>query len=298
MLKRRDFLKISMCSLGIGATCIGFIPNLFASSNSSVFITESENIKKAVYHAIEMAGGIGKFIQQGEVVAIKPNMAWARTPEYAANSNPLVVEEVVRLCFKAGAKEVYVTDNPCNNARSVYVLSKIPEHVEKIGAKVFIPQKRHFKKMDIGGDFVRKWEVLELYKKVDKVINIPVAKQHGSSTVTASMKNWLGAVGGYRGFLHRDLHQAIFDLASFFKPTLTVVDCSRILVRNGPTGGDLNDVKILNKIVVSEDQAAADSIAAKFLGKDPTNIKYLLIAHKRGFGNILDSNITTYYEKI
>lgn len=295
---RRDFLKYSACYLGACAASIGFSVNGFASQKSQVYVSESKNIKMAVQHAIEMAGGMSNFVKPEDIVAIKPNMAWARAPEYAANTNPYVVEEVVRLCFKAGAREVYVTDNPCNNARSVYSISKIPQHAISAGAKVFIPQKRHYKKMLINGEFVKQWDVLELFKKADKIINVPVAKHHGSAEVTCSMKNWFGAIGGFRGFLHRELHQAIFDLANFFKPQLNIVDCSRVLIKNGPTGGSLDHVKILNKIIVSKDQAAADSVTCKLLGFDPFKIEYLIIAHKKGLGNITDSQIQIYYEKI
>ena len=98
-------------------------------------------------------------------------MAWAREPMYAANTNPEVVAEVVKLCYRAGAKEVYVTDNPCDNARTVFNLSQIPLFAQKENAEVFIPQSRHYENMNIGGTFLIEWPVLALFKKVDKVIN-------------------------------------------------------------------------------------------------------------------------------
>lgn len=112
------------------------------------------------------------------------------------------------------------------------------------------------------------------------------------------MKNWLGAVGGFRGALHQNLHQAIYDLAYFFNPTLNIIDCSKVLIRNGPTGGSLSDVKVLNKIVVTTDQAAGDAVGGEFLGVDVADIDFLKIAQKKGFGNIKKSNIQIAYEKI
>lgn len=294
MINRRTFLAGSAAVIA----SLSLPYRSLSKTVSHVYIAESENISKAVRHAVEMAGGITKYIKPGDVVALKPNMAWAKGPEYAANTNPIVVAEVVKLCFEAKAKEVYVSDNPCNNARSVYSISQIPEYAEKSGAKVFIPQNRHYKKMQINGDFVKDWSVFELFKVADKVINIPVLKDHGSSKITASMKNWLGAVGGFRGALHQNLHQAIYDLAYFFNPTLNIIDCSKILIKNGPTGGSLSDVKVLNKIVVTTDQAAGDAVGAEFLGVDVADIDFLKIAQKKGFGNIKKSNIQITYEKI
>jgi uncharacterized protein (DUF362 family) len=294
MINRRTFLAGSAAVIA----SLSLPYRSLSKTVSHVYIAESENISKAVRHAVEMAGGITKYIKPGDVVALKPNMAWAKGPEYAANTNPIVVAEVVKLCFEAKAKEVYVSDNPCNNARSVYSICQIPEYAERMGAKVFIPQNRHYKKMQINGDFVKDWSVFELFKVADKVINIPVLKDHGSSKITASMKNWLGAVGGFRGALHQNLHQAIYDLAYFFNPTLNIIDCSKILIKNGPTGGSLSDVKVLNKIVVTTDQAAGDAVGAEFLGVDVADIDFLKIAQKKGFGNIKKSDIQIAYEKI
>lgn len=294
MITRRSFLKGSLAF----AASAYFPVEGFSDMVSNVYISESENIRKAVRHGIDMAGGIDRYIKKNDVVAIKPNMAWARAPQYAANTNPIVVAEVVDLCYKAGAKEVYVSDNPCDNARSVFTLSEIPKYAEDAKAKVFIPQGRHFKEMNINGRFVKEWSVFELYKSADKVINIPVAKHHGSSQLTACMKNWFGGVGGYRGSLHQNLHQAIYDIATFFKPTLNVVDCTRVLLRNGPTGGSFSDVKALNKIIVATDQAAADTIAADFLGINVRDVDYLMIAGRNRYGNTNKANIKIFYEKV
>lgn len=295
MLNRRDFIKVSTFAAAVLSSPLQVLSN---QKKSDVYITESADHRKAVSSALEMAGGIDKFVKKGDIVAIKPNMAWAREPEYAANTNPEVVAEVVRLCYKAGAKEVIVTDNPCDNARNVFNLSKIPLLAQKEDANVFIPQSRHFKNMNIGGQFITDWPVLEVFKKVDKVINIPVAKDHSSSKVTIGMKNWMGAIGGNRGFLHQNLHQAIFELAKFFKPTLTVVDCTRVMLRGGPTGGDLRYVKTLNRVVVSTDPVAADSVATEYLGFNPADVQYIVMASKNGLGNIYKTNMNIKYEKV
>lgn len=298
MIDRRNFIKQSVLAY---TTLKFFSPlhTLAAEQNKSlVAICESADHRRAVRHSVKMAGNMENFIAKGDTVAVKPNMAWARKPEYAANTNPAVVAEVVKLCYEAGAKKVYVTDNPCNSPRSVYALSNIPVLAQKEGAEVFIPQSRHYKDMNLGGKFVDDWSVLEIFHTADKVINVPVAKHHGSSRITVSMKNWLGAVGGFRGLLHQNLHQAIVDLASFFKPTLNIVDCTRILMANGPTGGSLDDVKRLNRVIVSTDQVAVDSIAAGYLGTSAEKVEFIRLAENQGLGTSDKNKMNVLYEKI
>jgi uncharacterized protein (DUF362 family) len=294
MINRRNFLKF-----GFATSVAMSIPSLSEGGiKSNLAIAESTDHRKAASTAIEMLGGIDKFIKKGDVVAIKPNMAWAREPQYAANTNPEVVAEVIKLCYKAGAKKVIVTDNPCDNARSVFNLSKIPLLAQKENADVFIPQRRHYENMDIGGKFLGQWPVLKIFKEVDKVINIPVAKNHSSSKVTIGMKNWMGAIGGNRGFLHQNLHQAIFELATFFKPNLTLIDCTRIMLQGGPSGGSLSYVRKLNRIIATTDVVAGDAVACEYLEINPYDVRYLTLAADNGLGQISKSNMNIQYEKI
>ena len=38
--------------------------------------------------AIDELGGMRRFVSRGDVVLVKPNIGWDRTPEQAANTNP------------------------------------------------------------------------------------------------------------------------------------------------------------------------------------------------------------------
>ena len=70
------------------------------------------------------------------------------------------------------------------------------------------------------------------------------------------MKNWYGILGGQRNRLHQQIHQSLVDLASFMLPRLTIIDCYRILLRNGPTGGNLEDVGMRKTVVAGTDPVA------------------------------------------
>jgi uncharacterized protein (DUF362 family) len=235
--------------------------------------------------ALEELGGIRRFIARGDVVLVKPNIGWDRTPEQAANTNPDVVAEIVRQCANAGAKRVIVTDVSCNDPRRCFQRSGIAEAAQRAGAEVILPDPARFKEVDIQGEILRAWPVLDLFLNVDKVINIPIAKHHSLTGTTLGMKNWYGMLGGPRHQLHQKIHESLVDLADFVRPTLTVVDCYRILVRNGPTGGNLQDVLLKKTLVAGTDPVALDAYVAKaYWNLDVSSLPYLKMAASRGLG--------------
>ncbi|MGA2569878.1 MAG: DUF362 domain-containing protein [Terracidiphilus sp.] len=237
--------------------------------------------------AIENLGGMSRFITKQDVVAIKPNIAWDRTPEQAANTNPDVVAEVVRQCWQAGAKRVIVTDVSCNEAQRCFRRSGIQAAARAEGAEVVLPDPDRFREVDMGGVVLKTWPVFAPFLEADKIINIPVAKHHELTGATLGMKNWYGILGGERNRLHQQIHQSLVDLASFMLPTLTVLDCYRVLVRNGPTGGNLEDVALKKTLVAGTDPVAIDAYVAKaYWDLDPEHLPYLAMAAARGLGTV------------
>jgi len=249
-------------------------------------VARGDDPRALVRKSIEELGGIGRFVARGEVVLIKPNIGWDRTPEQAANTNPQVVAEVARLCREAGASKVIVADVSCNEARRCYRRSGIAEAAAAEGAEVVLPDDRVFKRVNLRRS-LGSWLVLEPVLSADKVINIPVAKHHSLSGVTLGMKNWLGIVGGPRVWLHQDIHTSVVDLAEFVQPALTIIDAYRVLVSNGPTGGSLLDVQEKKTLIAGTDPVAVDAYAAKaYWNLDARNLRYLQIAQDRGLGRL------------
>jgi uncharacterized protein (DUF362 family) len=235
--------------------------------------------------AVEELGGMRRFVSRGDVVLVKPNIGWDRTPEQAANTNPEVVAEIVRQCLGAGAKRVIVTDVSCNEARRCFQRSGIAEAAQRAGAEIILPDASRFKDVDLKGEVLRDWQVFDPFLNVDKVINVPIAKHHALTGATLGMKNWYGMLGGQRNQLHQKIHESLVDLADFVRPTLTVIDCYRILARNGPTGGNLDDVLLKKTLVASTDPVAVDAYVAKaFWNLDVDALPYLKLAVKRGLG--------------
>jgi uncharacterized protein (DUF362 family) len=241
---------------------------------------------KALLKTLDAIGGIKRFVQPGERITIKPNVGWDRKPAQAANTNPELVGEMVRQCLNAGAVDVIVTDVTCNDARRTFLRSGIRGAAEKAGAKVILPIDDDFVKVDLGGKLLTTWPVLKYFLETDRLINMPIVKHHSLSTCTIGMKNLYGILGGLRNQLHQQIDQSIVDLAAFTPPTLTVVDATHVLLRNGPQGGSLGDVAVENSVVCATDQVAADSRASEFLGIKGENVSHITLAEKSGLGRV------------
>jgi len=240
-----------------------------------------------VQRAFEDLGGIRRFVSSHDVVVLKPNIAWDRTPEQAANTNPEVVAEVVRQCWQAGAKRVIVTDVSCNEPRRCFQRSGIQAAARAEGAEVILPDPELYREVDLGGVVLKSWPVFKPFLEADKIINLPIAKHHGLVGVTLGMKNWYGILGGQRNRLHQQIHQSLADLANFILPTVTLLDCYRILLRNGPTGGNLEDVVLKKTMVAGTDPVAIDAYVAKaYWNLDPEHLPYLQMAAARGLGTV------------
>ena len=236
--------------------------------------------------AVDALGGMARFVSRGDIVAVKPNIGWDRLPAHAANTNPTVVATVVRLAFEAGAKRVIVTDSSCNEANRSFQRSGIWRAAHDSGATVIIPAEHRFREIRIRGDVLDRWPIYTPIIDADKVINVPIAKHHGLSKLTAAMKNWYGLLGGRRNQLHQQIDVSIADLATFMRPSLTVLDATRVLLRNGPQGGNLDDAKQMNQVIASLDEVAVDAYAAELIQQRPEEIGYLRLGEERGLGKL------------
>jgi uncharacterized protein (DUF362 family) len=232
----------------------------------------------------EAAGGMQRFIKRGDVVVIKPNVSWARRPDLAATTNPRVLERVIKLSFDAGAKKVRIAYNTIHDARRCFAITGVGQVAKDTDAELVFPRSSLMKDMKIRGHRLDVWPVFVPLIEADKVINLPVAKDHVLSSLTLGMKNWIGAVGGRRNALHQDIHQTIVDLAQFFNPTVTLIDATRIMTRNGPSGGSLSDVAVKNTLILSNDQVAGDALASRLFGYRPEEIGCVTLGQKWGLG--------------
>lgn len=295
-MKRRDFLKKG---LGAGVAAGAFLKLGAVGSNA---LASSSNPTKP-YHlvavmggepadmfdkAIAALGGMGKFVKKGQTVVVKPNIGWDTSPERGGNTNPLLIGRIVEQCFQAGAKDVFVFDNTCDEWTRCYKNSGIEDAVKKAGGKL-VPgnTENYYKPITIPkGKKLTEAKVHELIINSDVFINVPVLKHHSSAKVTIAMKNLMGIVWDRRFWHRNDLHQCIADFATWRNPDLNIVDAYRVMTRNGPRGVSEADIVIKKSLIISTDMVAADAAAAKIFGSEPSDIQHIKIAHEMGVGNM------------
>ncbi len=244
--------------------------------------------------AVEALGGMDRFVRPGYIVVIKPNIGWDRAPQYAANTNPEVVATLVRLCYAAGARKVKIFDNTCNAAAMCYSNSGIADAAKKAGGSVsHINKDKFMPGLFPEGSAMKSWPVYRDAVECDCFINVPIAKTHGLSKLTLSMKNLMGVCGGNRGEIHWNIDKKLPELTAFINPDLTVIDAYRMLMRNGPSGGNLKDVKLMKTVIAGTDPVLADAYAATLFGIEPREIGHLRLGEeaKLGTTNIARANI-------
>ena len=283
-MKRRDFIKNSTL-----LTTSVFLPGVLFSTepagNSLVVKVEGDSPYAITKKAVEALGGMGKFVSKQDIVMVKPNIGWNRTIEQAACTNPEVVKAVIEMVLDAGAKKVIVMDHTCHKPEDTYKRSGIANAAKEAGAEVRHADDNRLIVNDFKGSRVTRWPTYKDFLDVDKFINVPILKHHGSSGLTIGMKNLYGILGGNRGKLHRNMGMSIADLGHGFKTHLTIVDAYRILLRNGPVGGRISDVELKKTIIASANILEADVVAANLFGIDPMKIGFVQAAVEKNMGH-------------
>ncbi len=293
---RREFLKNSLVvSATLAGASFGIIGPLEAGAEGypDMSICKGKDAALITRQAVEALGGIKRFVKPGAKVLIKPNMSFARSPETGANTNPLVVREVARMCAEAGASRISIVDNVLNNPADCMKLSKIPEYCKDVPNthSHVVKNERLFREVSVEhGTQFKKMRALSDALDADTLIAVPVGKSHGSSGVSMSMKGMMGLIYDRTSFHNRyNLHESIVDMVTVLKPHLVVMDGTRILSTGGPGGP--GEVIPLDLVIASPDMVAADAqmvALGTWYGKklQPKQIKHIRMAAERGLGRI------------
>ncbi len=255
--------------------------------NPRMSIVRGADRKAALRTAVKATGGIQTFVQKGDQVLLKVNAAFASPPLLSATTHPDLVSEMTGLCLQAGARSVTVTDIPINDPASCFALTGIEQAVRSAGGDVVLPQASYFALVTMPkGRLIRGWPFLrQPLDHITRVIALAPVKDHHRSGASMIMKNWYGLLGGRRNIFHQDIHTIIKELAMLIKPTLVVLDGTTTMMRNGPTGGSLSDLKKTHTMIVSTDQVAADAFGATLLEKSLSDLPFITQAEEAGVGS-------------
>jgi len=291
-IDRRSFLRTAAL-MGAGAA---IVPGLEALARAggrgpdgpAVAMAKGPEPARLARAAVDAVGGMNSFVSPGHTVVVKPNIGWDREPRFAANTHPELVTEVVRMCLEAGAARVKVFDRPCNDPRRCYNNSGIAPALKAMGdprVEVSFIDERRFVRVDIpDGVLIKEWPFYEEALNADRFINMPIAKHHNAAVLTLGMKNIMGVIGSNRAVLHKRLHEYLPDLNKALRSHLTIMDATRVLVANGPQGGSVDDVRVLDKVLAGADVVAVDSVTCTLFGLGPDDVGYVKLAAQQGLG--------------
>ncbi len=298
-MNRRQFLqqqiKGALLIAGGAAAGFSFPKSLHSADLPDIGIAKGDP-GPAARKAVELIGGMGRFVKPGSKVLIKPNMSFSSETEEASNTHPEVVRELVAMCKEAKAARIRVLDHPLR--RGEICIQGIKKACEVFNENMVhaITDSGFYKPARIpGGMQMKETDVMQDVLEADVLIAAPAAKSHSGAGVSLSMKGMMGLIWD-RGIMHSryDLHESIADLSGLIKPHLVVVDASRVLSTGGPGGPG----KVLNMrtVIASADMVAADAQAVsmfEWYGKrfEPRQVKHIRLAHERGLGRMDTQNL-------
>ncbi len=237
-------------------------------------------------------GGMKLFISPNDRVVISPNFAWARPPGTGATTDPELVRSVIQLCWDAGAREVVCLDYASDMTPRAFKVCGAYKATEGTRARLISPWSAEqfirvddFKKGKLHASDKIGWQaVASVLMRCDVFINMPVFKHHREVGVTGALKKLMGCIWRRSTYHSVDLDGCIAELAAVLRPTLTIMDGTRILTTNGPDGP--GKVATVNRMLLSVDPLLADAYACRWLERDPLKIKHLARAAKLGVGKI------------
>ena len=230
---------------------------------------DTKKVYDAVKRAVDLVGGIEKFVKPGMKVLLKPNLLSARPPEDAVDTHPEVVRAVARLVKAAGCHPT-LGDSPGGYGKNINeVLEK--SGMKRIALEEGIELVKFNSSKSIDGIPVSR-HVLD----ADCVISIPKIKTHSITVLTAAIKNMYGAVVGlYKAECHskapkeEDFAKIIAKIYSITRPELTIVDGIVVMEGDGPAAGQTRN---MNAIIAGTDAVSIDSSIAMLVGLNPLDV--------------------------
>ena len=299
-MNRRTFLKWQMHGL-LWLTAAPVFESKAAQAAALPDVAIAKGSPAAAARAaVELLGGMSRFVRPGQKVLIKPNMSFARGPESATTTHPEVLRAVLVMCKEAGASRIRVLDHSLQNAEQTLQRSGIRDVCESVepGICHHLMSAGLYTEASLDqGREMRANAFMPDVLEADVIIAVPVAKSHGSAGVSLSLKGQMGLIWD-RGSMHSryNLDASIVDLNTRVKPHLAVIDATRVLTSGGPGGA--GEIITPGEVIASADPVAADATAVAsypWYGRmfQPKQIRHILLAHERGLGRMDIENLVT-----
>ncbi len=252
-----------------------------------VAVVRDNDIRAQVTKALELLGGMQRFVRPGQKVLMKPNLTGPASYEKGVTTNPFLLEALIELAWEAGASIIDVGDGTGSLHIGTYKVMErcgIQRVAEKTGAGIIDLNSGPTRLIPIAnGRILEKVKINQACLEYDVIINIPVLKTHFITEVSLGMKNLKGCIppSEKRRFHDVGVNQAVADLNRVFKTSLTVIDGTVASEGLGPKEGKPVGFGV---VLAGENVLAADMAAAAIMGFDPKKIEHIKFAMEDGIG--------------
>jgi uncharacterized protein (DUF362 family) len=296
-IDRREFIKQSVAAGVVAAAGSASLPSAlfgnFLPSGIDISVVNGTNYFENTMKAIEMFGGMSKFVPKGSKIGLLINSPWDKPGTY---TNPDVALAVLKICLDAGAKEIYSIEDASTN---YWKRSKLYKKFEKEVGIIQSGDSKTTVKIP-SGKSLKEAEISKILLECDVLINIPIMKHHQGTNFSANLKNVMGACSGSTNrFFHKGsgksslfgyyddvefLSQCIADVNLIRKPNICIVDTTEFVTTNGPAGP--GELKKSHKIVAGTNCVSVDAYCSTLLGLIPQDVLMIQYAHEHGLGEI------------
>jgi uncharacterized protein (DUF362 family)/NAD-dependent dihydropyrimidine dehydrogenase PreA subunit len=238
--------------------------------------------------AIDLIGGIQKFVGKGNRVLLKPNLLYGRSPEKAVTTHPAIVKGMIQIVREAGGVP-FLGDSPSvgslMRAAGKAGIRAVAEEMEcplvEFEKPIFPPKG--------GGKIFKHLEIDQAVLEADVLINLPKWKTHSQMLLTLGVKNLFGCVPGPRKALwhlkagedRKTFAQILVDVYQAIRPSLTVLDGIVGMEGNGPNSGRPIQIGL---ILASGDSLHLDQIVCDLLGISRKSLLTNRMAFENGMG--------------
>ncbi len=251
-----------------------------------------DEVTRSLREALDLIGGLEKYIQSGQRVLIKVSMLRGASPDDAVATHPVVAVALAKLVAEIGATPVI--GDSCGGA--AYGLSEraleqcgFGPLAREHGIETVIFETAGSKNIPVGNHrFLPQIPVSNAVLEADAIISVPKLKTHIETLMTGAAKNMLGCLpGAAKLMVHNqapspdDLGHALLDIYSALRPALCVMDAVVGMEGDGPSKGK---PKQIGALLASADGVALDHVAARLIGYDPALIPTIAPAKERLLG--------------
>ncbi len=253
---------------------------------------DPQRVEEALRRAMDLLGGMGRYVRPGQRVALKPNLLRAMAPEAAVSTHPSVVRAVVRLVQEAGGTP-FIAESPGGPftpalLRWVYEKTGMAKVAAETGIELNYDTGTERIPVPEGG-LLRLVDVISAVARADVVINLPKLKTHNLTRLTMATKNLFGVVPGvtklgYHAKLQDALHfsRGLVDIVRAVRPALSIADGVVAMHGNGPSGGEPFPGRVL---LASPDAFAEDVVAMALVGWEPLSMPTVRVAAEMGLSS-------------